>query len=149
MMGVKEVTKPAYTHCTHECDKGCAIYATRPESCAGYSCLWLLEADPEAKAPVRFLREEERPDKSGVMFELSATGGESAFEKASGFPFFIAKEVRPGAFDDYWARKILKRLTVKSLVVLAYQDGRRRALGPPEKVREVGKFLHKVRVIEK
>lgn len=148
-MGVKELEKPPNKHCAHECDKGCAIYATRPQSCAGYQCLWLLEADPEAKAPIRFLREEERPDKTGVMFEISALGGESEFEKQSGFPFLIAKEVRPLAFEGYWGQKILKRLSHKMLIVLAYADGHRRAIGPPEKVSAVGAFLQRVRVTEK
>src|ERR1700752_539468 len=152
VMAVTEIAKPAYTGCSHECDKGCAIYEKRPESCAGYYCLWLFEGQPdllgEAKALAKsedeyreILRDEERPDKSGLIFEESGVNREeSSFQKEAGFPFFTCREVRPGAFEGYWGQKILKRLTKKSLVILVYEDGRRRAIGPPEKVRLVDQF---------
>lgn len=164
VLGIKELVpeKPAYQHCTHECDKGCAIYEKRPEPCAGYYCLWLMEGKEDlvaevtghlklpAKGVPQLLREEERPDKIGIIFEASAINSdESAFEKESGIPFLTAREGTPGAFEGYWGQKVLKRLTKKILVILLFGDGRRRAIGPPEKVRLVGQFLNKVRVTEK
>jgi hypothetical protein len=29
--------------CQHACDKGCAIYPQRPESCQDFNCMWLID----------------------------------------------------------------------------------------------------------
>lgn len=150
-MGVQELPKAPYDHCGHECDKGCAIYEKRPVSCAGYECLWLIETNPsmrmEAPGEHKFLlKEDDRPDKSGLLFELSSINrNESDFEKTAGIPFLTVREVRPGAFESHWGRKVLQRLSKHALIVRLYQDGRRTAMGPPEKVRILGQYIQQVR----
>lgn len=55
--------------CEHVCMTGCAIYTNRPDACASYTCGWLDG----------LLKEEHRPDKTGIVFEYSilrGTGGE-------------------------------------------------------------------------
>lgn len=160
-MGIKELEKPPYTSCKHECAKGCAIYESRPESCAGYYCVWLFEGRPDLVKEGKelagvttdwptILREEERPDKSGLIFEASSINrSESNFEKETGVPFLTVRECKPDAFESYWGQKVLKRLSKRMLVIMVSADGRRRAIGPPEKVRLVGQFLQRVRVVSK
>jgi hypothetical protein len=147
VLGVPELPKAPYDRCAHECDKGCGIYARRPEVCAGYECLWLVETNPRMReeapsAQVFLLKEEERPDKSGLLFELSSinrTG--SDFEKVAGIPFLTVREVRPGAFKGYWGQKVLKRLSKHALIIRVYQDGRRSAIGPPAKLRVFAQYV--------
>jgi hypothetical protein len=58
------------------------IYKDRPECCKTYSCLWLTGA---------FGGEDQRPDKSGLLFELHGT------------PFgtmLVVRELRPGILKD-------------------------------------------------
>lgn len=77
---VPDVEKPGYTPCKFVCATGCSIYETRPPVCAGYSCLWLV--DDEGK----ILRDEERPDKNGLLFEMSGVhSAKSRFEQETGY----------------------------------------------------------------
>ena len=131
VMSVKgpEFDKPEYRACEKACPTGCSIYKTRPEACEGYSCLWLLDGGD-------VLRDEERPDKSGLLFEMSGIHRKkSPFEQASGVAFLVVREAFPGAFDASRGKKTLQRLVKKVLIIRAYQDGRRVAMGPPEKLR--------------
>lgn len=54
-IAVKELRKPFMAHCEHECQKGCNVYESRPDSCRGYECGWLIGLGPI----------EHRPDKIG------------------------------------------------------------------------------------
>lgn len=139
VMAVPTIEKPAYTQCKNVCEKGCAIYMDRPGECSGYSCLWLIDTG-EA------LREEERPDKNGLIFEMSSVHRKtSAFEEKTGVAFLIVREAKSGAFDSYYGQKTLKRLSKKALIIRAYADGRRVAMGPPEKLRTFGSYLSSLR----
>lgn len=60
LMWVEELEKPERVPCPHLCAKGCGIYETRPGSCGAFLCLWLWDEQG-------LLREDDRPDKSGVM----------------------------------------------------------------------------------
>ncbi len=51
-----EVQKQCNEWCKHSCDKGCAIYDERPETCRKFSCWWLDGG----------YSEEWRPDKVGI-----------------------------------------------------------------------------------
>jgi len=45
VLGIKELDKPPLVYCTHAIkDHGCAIYATRPESCQTFVCQWLISS---------------------------------------------------------------------------------------------------------
>lgn len=54
---------------------GCAIYKTRPETCATWYCGWRYSAA---------LTDNWRPDKSGVLIEFSLKGLPSDFQAKSG-----------------------------------------------------------------
>jgi hypothetical protein len=62
LMPIAEMSKPANHRCTHQRhNKGCNIYATRPTSCAKWSCQWLLGTDT---ADLR------RPDLSRYVIDM-------------------------------------------------------------------------------
>lgn len=63
-LGVSELEKPPWQMCRHVCNNGCGIYATRPESCVKYSCLWLLSQTDGSPLPPQL-----RPDRCGVIFD--------------------------------------------------------------------------------
>lgn len=65
-IAVEELGKPFNMPCTHLCDKGCAIHKTKPDSCAGYECLWLSGMFEFA----------DRPDKIGAVFHPHDIPGE-------------------------------------------------------------------------
>ena len=81
---VSAVQKPAGQPCQHLRlgKQGCMIYKDRPECCKTYSCLWLTGA---------FGGEDQRPDKSGLLFELHGT----PFGK-----MIVVRELRPGILKD-------------------------------------------------
>ncbi len=60
-LAVKELHKPYYTPCKHQCNKGCTIYNTKPTSCTGFECIWLA---------IDKLPENTRPDRLGAIFSL-------------------------------------------------------------------------------
>lgn len=120
--GVESLHKPVYTPCTHLSANGigCRIYGDHPDECKKYKCLWRgghIEGD-----------ERRRPDKLGLLFELSQGG-------AFGQPFVIAWEIRPGAMSEDAARITLDKLTKKFLVYIKlYASKSARIMGPPDLV---------------
>lgn len=68
---VPELDKGEGKKCEH-CDKGCAIYESRPESCRKYDCAWKKGELPDYM----------RPDKCGVMIEV--------------YPLMVAVILAPG-----------------------------------------------------
>ena len=65
-MAVEELGKPNYTTCKYECEKGCSIYGNHPGTCRAFFCLW--------KLPNWLLKENDRPDKLGVVFYVRTEG---------------------------------------------------------------------------
>jgi hypothetical protein len=68
---VNELNKPLNTPCQHLCERGCAIYESRPTSCREYDCAWLQG----------YLSENHRPDRSGIVW---------TFERIAGFNGLLA-----------------------------------------------------------
>ena len=152
--GVKELGKPAGVPCSHlaiqETQKttaslfagsagsavhgtlvgGCSRYATRPESCRSWSCLWRVGF---------FDADKDRPDRRGLVFDV--TGKVPALWPGPTHQALIAREARPGAFEENEAW--LDELSSKSVVVLVFPEGRR-VLGPPDVVAEVEKKMRRV-----
>ena len=56
---IQELEKPQNTLCDHA-NAGCDIYATRPQQCRGFTCLWMTEPS---------LSDDLKPDKIGLYFE--------------------------------------------------------------------------------
>lgn len=129
VMGVAEIGKGSWQRCDLECGNGCAAYLSRPPSCRDYSCLWLL--DPGQKV----FRNMERPDRVGVV--LDVTGLDHPVTERLGMQAAVAREVRPGAFEEPAARALLERIERKTLVIRLTPDGRQRLVGPEHLVRRV------------
>jgi Fe-S-cluster containining protein len=63
---IAELNKPLFEPCKHlkkeaNCTKNCSIYKDRPSACRTYKCEWLKG----------YGKEEDRPDKSLLMFDNS------------------------------------------------------------------------------
>jgi hypothetical protein len=85
---VQAIGKPMYVHCPHQCNKGCDIYDSRPSECASFKCQWLYGR----------LREQQRPDKLGLMFTVNV--------ELEGKPTLLICETRKGAAEEYGVDKL-------------------------------------------
>lgn len=129
--------KPPVTPCRHQTQgRGCGIYETRPETCRKFECLWLYDREGKHFDPA------DRPDKGGVLVVPS---GPSRFSEETRIQTLVAFEVRPGAFESYWGRKLLTRLKKKIPLILVehggVKDGARKLIGPPALVRKAHEWL--------
>lgn len=125
VMGVKSIDKPEGTPCSKLCKAGCSVYAERPDDCRDFSCVWLQDDG-------RVLRNMERPDRVGVMFDVTQEG--SKLGNA-----LVARTVRPGAFLELAATRLIKKLARRTLIVLV--DGERRGLvGPEDLIKKANKI---------
>ena len=70
---------------------GCAIYNQRPECCQQFRCAWLGG----------YFDEDDRPDKSGVMFEEMELGSD---EGGSGLFILLGKAVDAEYKLSHWAK---------------------------------------------
>ena len=107
---IPELHKPAGTWCQH-CDigKSCKVYATRPERCATFECLWLQSQTREVR-----LAPELRPDKCKVVFAPSTN------------PRIMTAITMPGA-PLAWQGKEVGKLIDRLL-----RSGVGVAIGPPQ-----------------
>jgi len=97
LFGIPELNKPNWQKCQHQCDKGCGIYPDRPKRCRDFECGWLTGVFGQGV--------EHRPDKSGVIFTFVELPG------VGEVPTCI--ELRPGAADEYWVGKAIKKRSKK------------------------------------
>lgn len=112
VMAVHELQKANYEPCCHLTDR-CSIYATRPDSCREWSCLWLkglIEGD-----------ERRRPDQLGLVLSLDESGV---------YPMITAYEVWEGAALQPKAKYILDRLGKWCNVVLVNPQNQFVVLSP-------------------
>ena len=116
VLAVHELDKPVNTVCKYDAGGSCAIYSERPQSCRDYECLWLVSEE--------WMRLAERPDRVGVILDLGNTDR----------TMLTARQVRPGAFSETTAKKMLNRLAGRAVIYLL-DDDRRRIMGPSELVR--------------
>lgn len=100
VMAVHELQKENYRTCCHAAD-GCTIYATRPDSCREWSCLW-LQGGMEREV-------HSRPDRLGLVFSVEARGQ---------FPLLTAYEVWPDAAQQPRAKYVLDELGKLCSIVL-------------------------------
>lgn len=122
VMGVEEIDKKAGEPCPKQNPDGtCSIYSDRPASCREWECLWLRSEG--------LIRNMDRPDRVGLILDVT--------NPPDGAPqALVAREARPGAFNEESAKKLLERFQKKTLVILVHPD-KRTLTGPPELVRQV------------
>lgn len=71
---------------------GCAVYKTRPETCATWYCGWRY-------TPA--LNDDWRPDKSGILIEFSLKGLPSDFQAKSGINIKIVDKEKAFTYDHF------------------------------------------------
>jgi len=84
---------------------GCGVYADRPSSCCTFKCGWLLG----------FGTDNDRPDRSGIVFHEHQVGG--------GTPYVIASEMVAGAARRPWAASVIKTAREAGRPVLLLAPG--------------------------
>ncbi len=102
---IEELAKPAFSRCAHDGGGSCATYATRPQSCRDFRCLWLDG----------HLEEQDRPDRLGVIFTTTHD------EQVGVHPLIV--EARPNGADAQAVRDAIQRLTEKSPVLVLTPAG--------------------------
>jgi hypothetical protein len=132
-VGLPEGEKPLRTPCQHQGDVGhagqggCRIYATRPEVCHGFTCLWLADgAPPGWKNPVH---DDERPDKIGVFFWPQQVVRVNAGTLK--VAWLAVYDAFPDGSKTKEARTVMNRLAKKHYLLLVTQ---RRFMGPDPEV---------------
>ncbi len=103
VLGVRELGKAEFTRCSHQVDgvRGCSVYADRPDSCGEFRCLWTQGA----------LGHRDRPDRLGVMLDLTFSEDPRTGAVQHGVHGVIAVEHEEGGFDR--ARPRLRELASK------------------------------------
>lgn len=76
MTPVSATPKPERVKCTHECKAGCSIYASKPDSCTAFMCLWLASQLFEDNMPDKW-----RPDRVGAVVDVNPHGTMTAHLK--------------------------------------------------------------------
>ena len=82
VLAVPEAHSPEGHPCDHVCERGCAIYAARPESCRGFACGWAAGMVPA----------DLRPDRCGVLQWVDEG-------------VVCIQELEPGALNEEWYRR--------------------------------------------
>ncbi len=93
VMAVSALGKPAGTACGHQQPGGCGTYASRPDACREFHCLWLRDAGG-------ILEASHRPDRLGLLLtdQDDGVGGRAAI---------AARELHPGAAADPAAAEVI------------------------------------------
>lgn len=115
--GVEQIQKPAWQHCLHECQQGCAIYQSRPSSCRNFECIWLQG---------RF-EEGDRPDQTGIVLTPGKTLTHNGQEICK---VIVAHEVQPGAARQGRADQLLHWILRRNISVIIVEDQTNRSFLP-------------------
>jgi hypothetical protein len=128
-MGVPALHKPRGQWCPHACAAGCNIYATRPEECHDYECVWLTSQRSTPPLPPTL-----KPSVCGALINLSRDQKTMVidFDPAStkfwapGGTTPLAKFVtRVSMLKDVLVRKGKRTLVVrKGAIVQDFEDAR-------------------------
>lgn len=95
-LAVVELGKEPLVRCSHLVDgtRGCSVYEERPDSCREFRCLWHQGA----------VGHKDRPDKIGVMLDVTYNEDERTGEVQQGKHGVIAFEIEEGGFEKARAR---------------------------------------------
>jgi len=115
LLAVDELEKPACSWCKLADPRaGCTAYATRPQSCRDFACVWLQsQARPEP------LPESMRPDRSRVVLDTMTDG--------SGLVAHVDPD-RPDAHESGPVGRLLAHALGSGLRVVVATGGRRTLL---------------------
>lgn len=132
VFGVEEIGKQPWERCAHLNDRGCSIYATRPQHCHGFYCLYQSGMGTSS----------DRPDKLGVVFAV--TNGPTDF---TGEIEIQAYEAVPLAFNKPEVIKLAKTFGDKGKLVIGHCFGGKefRFVGPPAKIAKAMRWVESTR----
>ncbi len=124
VFGVHEIGKEPWTVCEHLVkEKGCKIYGKRPQMCQEFFCLWQGGTG----------RDEDRPDKLGVIF--APTNGPTEF---TGEEEFQAYELHPKAFLNAQVVCLARAMTeINEKLIVGHKYGGKEFtfMGPQAKIK--------------
>jgi len=130
VLGVDAVEKAAGEPCRHLRAKGskpCGIYATRPEECSSYECMWHAGLFGENR---------DRPDRMGLVIDAPGAMAESYLYRD--VPFVVAREAWPGAASTGRGATVLYPISKQMLVVVqGFGTNVEKIIGPRDLVEEV------------
>lgn len=112
-LDIPELQKPLGVRCPHLTTRGCGIYKQRPKPCIDYRCLWLQG----------HFANQDRPDRSGIMLELTHTREDQ--EQA-----IVAREMWAGAADRGRGYQMMAAMVANRLDVLIVWQGKVRRIVP-------------------
>jgi hypothetical protein len=127
---VPEIQKPEHTRCSklRAGWKPCIVYDERPEACRVFECLWLQVGKPEI--PRGPLRDEDRPDRLGAVFDYD--------DHPKYGPTIKVFPLAEGALERPRVRE-LAAWFAQSALVIGMSQGHRVVLGgPPGVVQRFG-----------
>ena len=96
-MAIPELHKAPRARCQYQCSTGCAIYGTRPTSCAGFLCLWRQGWGTSA----------DRPDRTGIVVEMK-DGYATLAEFGGGARVFAVRTMSDDRARDHQVRAIVQ-----------------------------------------
>lgn len=110
-----EGVKPAGEPCKHLTDNEearCGSYTNRPPVCGAYKCLWLWDGGTKKQ---RTFYKEDRPDLSGVIFDL--TDSDHPATVALRRPVMVARAIREGGLDTEKGQALIDKFLALGMVV--------------------------------
>jgi hypothetical protein len=119
VMAVPAIDKPRNAWCPHASNtapRGCRIYATRPEPCQVFECLWVQQT---------IIPEELRPDKTHVVLTSTRDGQHVVAHVDTAYPD-PWRLLEHGPMGRY-----IRQLLAAGLVVFGVVGDERRAFTPP------------------
>ena len=103
---VREIGKPEFENCPHECENGCSTYPSRPQSCRDFDCAWLSGFFTIAGVGANELR----PDLTGLV---------PVFQDGLSWVLF---ETRKNARYSAVGSKILRHLNLYRDILICHGD---------------------------
>ena len=114
-MIVPELNKAAHKPCMYA-DDGCTMYDSRPPTCAGWDCLWVLG----------HFRDRDRPDKTGYVSWVMPTAQVRSWEH----PVVAMREIKEGATVVPTGAKAIKKLNKSNVSVIVIRKELGRTIYP-------------------
>lgn len=109
LLHIDELDKPVATPCQHECAAGCAIYQQKPASCSAYECLWRAG---------NIMEDEYRPDKLGVIFDMTGTRAGCNMSVLERHRIIIAREMYEKSSESPAAQRVIMALGTRHPVLV-------------------------------
>src|SRR5271157_3638928 len=121
LLGVHALEKPPLTDCKYcNIGKGCKIYKTRPNECADFNCLWIIEE----KVPDSL-----KPSISHVVLsDLQEDIKQTGLEIKNKTVIVYVDPLYPNAYKQDEMRDFLNMLLANGIVLIVIENGKKHML---------------------